>query len=192
MPADAVGALQAHRPGPGRPLSPKRAWALLELLDGGQAPWLTSVARCQVRAQLRRLGGVEATVWRDALRGREVRHLVRAHHAAIARLSNTEGVWLAGPAAAPTAGADLVVVDALPEFYVATEHWAALAAQLHVTPAVGRPDVAIRVPAALWPFGPAGPGRAVLAASLLDSGEWRAARAGTEILNELSHGLGAK
>ena len=42
-----------------------------------------------------------------------------------------------------------------------------------------------QIPRQVWPFGPAGPGPAALAASLLD-GEWRAARAGAQVLDALA------
>ena len=185
VPVEALAELSEHRPAGGRPLAPRRAWALLDLLDGGNAPWLDRFARSQVRAYLRGLAGAEPGVWRDALRAREHRQLVAAHRAALARLSDSEGVWPAGPAAASAAGADLVAYGALPEFYVHAEAWPALARSLHLVSADGRPNVVVRVPREVWPFGPGGPGHAALAASLL-GGEWRAARSGADVLNELA------
>jgi hypothetical protein len=186
VPADAVAMLSQHRPAGGRPLSPQRAWGLLDLLDGGKAPWLDRYARSKVRAHLRRLAGGEPAAWGDALRARERRQPVRAHRAALARLRETDGVWPAGPASASLAGADLVAPGAVPEFYINAEAWPGLAGELRLAPAPGRPDAVVRVPRDVWPFGPGGPGRAVLAASLLDVGEWRAARAGADVLNHLA------
>ena len=125
--ADALSDLREHRSVAGRPLAPKRAWALLDLLDGGRGPWLEQVARSQVKGQLRRLAGSEPAGWRNALRSREDRHRVSGHSAAIRRMAEVEGAWQAGPAAAPDAGADLVAPGALPEFYVPGDRWLALA-----------------------------------------------------------------
>lgn len=186
VPADAVAMLVQHRPAGGRPLSPQRAWGLLDLIDGGKAPWLDRYARSKVRAQLRRLSGGNPAVWRDALRARERRQPVRAHRAALGRLSDADGVWPAGPAAASLVGADLVAPGAVPDFYISEEAWPVLVKELRLSPASDRPDAVVRVPRDVWPFGQGGPGRAVLAASLLDSGEWRAARAGTDVLNDLA------
>lgn len=186
VPTDSIAELTEHRPGSGRPLAPKRAWALLDLLDGGSAPWLDRYARSKVRAQLRNLAGSEPNVWRDALRAREKRQQVQAHRAALKRLAHSDDVWPAGPAAASQAGADLVALGALPEYYVDLEAWPELAQTLHLKEAADRPGAVVRLPREVWPFGPDGPGRAALAASLLDSGEWRAARAGAEVLNDLA------
>jgi hypothetical protein len=183
---DALADLRQRRSPAGRPLAPKRAWALLDLLDGAKAAWLDPVARSQVRAHLRRLTEADAARWRAALRGREERHHVTGHRAALSRLAETDGVWTAGPAVASTIGADLVAPGARAELYVSSAAWSALARKLHLLPAGGRAGVVVRVPLGLWPFGPDGPGRAALAASLVDSGEWRAARAGAEVLNDLA------
>lgn len=185
VPAEAVALLVQQRPAGGRPLSPQRAWGLLDVLDGGRAPWLDRYARSKVRAHLRRLVGAEPAVWRDALRARERRHAIEAHRAALARLATSDGVWPAGPAAASQAGADLVAPGAVPEFYVNAGLWPGLVEQLRLREAPRRPDVVVRIPEDLWPFGPSGPGRAAVAASLLDSVEWRAVRAGGEVLNDL-------
>jgi excisionase family DNA binding protein len=187
--ADAVAALRERPRCPGRPFAPRRAWGLLDLLDGGDAAWLGPVARSHVRAHVRRLAGADAAIWRGALRARDDRHPVHAHRAALSRLVASEGVWPAGAAGAAAVGADLVPYAAVAEVYVPAEKWELLARSLHLVPAPGPPDVVVRVPRQLWPFGPAGPGRAALAATLLDSAEWRAGRAGAEMLNELAASL---
>lgn len=186
VPAEAVAQLASRQVGAGRPLAPLRAWALLDMLDGGTAPWVAPVARSQVRAQMRRLKGADPDAWWASLRGREARLAVSGHRAAIARLSEAAGVWPAGPGGARAAGADLVVVAAIPEFYLPAERWSELQPQLRLSTAAGQPDAYVRVPRRRWPFGPAGPARAALAASLLDGGDCRAARAGADILNELA------
>jgi excisionase family DNA binding protein len=187
--ADSVSSVQANPSRVGRPFAPQRAWAVLDLLDGGQGDWLPRVARSQVRAQLRSLVGADAATWRSVLRARESRRPVKGHSAALSRLAGTKGVWLVGPSAASSAGADLIAPGARPEFYISDERWPALAHSLHLSEADSGPDAFVRIPKGLWPFGPAGPGRAALAASLLDSGEWRAAKAGADVLNELAERL---
>lgn len=181
--AEAVSALVNDRPGSGRPPAPRRVWALIDLLDGGEAAWLDPVARSHVRARARAMAGKDASEWRRVLRGREDRMAVAGHRAAIDRLIHAENVWPAGPAVASSIGADLVVHQSVPELYIPAENWDGLARRLHLRLHVVDPDVWIRLPRRLWPFPPSGPGHAALAASLLD-GEWRAARAGAELLND--------
>jgi len=185
VPAAAVAELGSRKHRAGRPPAPLRAWALLDILDGGHAPWLEKVARSQVRAQLASLENADAQTWRAALRGREDRRPISGHRAAVGRLCETHSVWPAGPGSARRARADLVVIEAVPEFYVPAELWDDLAGELRLRPAVGQADAYVRVPRGRWPFRPDGPGRAVLAASLLDTGDWRTARAGAEVLNEI-------
>jgi excisionase family DNA binding protein len=139
VPAEAVADMAGRQLGAGRPLAPRRAWALVDMLDGGQAAWLGPVARSQVRAQIRHLEGGDQGAWRAALRGREDRLAVSGHRSAIARLAETKDVWLAGPAAARRANADVVVPDPIPEFYISAERWELLRVQLILHPATGRP-----------------------------------------------------
>ena len=133
---EALADLRGQRSPAGRPLAAKRAWTLLDLLDGGRAAWLDPVARSQVRAHLRRLTGSDATRWRAALRGREERHLIVGHRAALSRLAAADDVWPAGPGMASAAGADLLAPGAKAEFYVPRETWPALAAP--TAPIAGR------------------------------------------------------
>src|SRR5687768_14845402 len=65
-----VAVLAARRAPAGRPLGPRRAWGLLDLLDGGPAPWLASPARTQLRASMRKYIDADANRWRSALAGR--------------------------------------------------------------------------------------------------------------------------
>lgn len=180
--AEAVADLAQHQRGHGRPPAPRRAWGLIDLLDGGDAPWLDPVARSHVRATARAVAGSDAAGWKRVLRGREDRVAVAGHRASIDRLVHADNVWSAGPAVAGRIGADLVVVQAVPEVYVPSEAWDMLVRRLRLRVDAVEPDVWVRLPRHLWPFGSSGPGRAALAASLLD-GEWRAARAGADLLN---------
>ena len=189
VPSEAVASLRERPMKAGRPPAPRRSWALLDLLDGGNAEWLDRVARSHVRAHVRSLVGGDAEAWRNAVRGREDRVPVAGHRAAVSRLMGHSGVWNAGPGIARDIGADLVVVNAVPEVYVPPDEWPDLVRSLHLSAGPSHPDAWVRLPRKIWPFGPDGPGRAALAASLLD-GEWRAARAGAEVLNELAQSVG--
>ncbi len=181
---DALEELRSRRVGVGRPLAQARAWGLLEMLEGGDAAWLSMVARSQVRAQMRRLRGADAFAWRTALRGREDRYSISGHRAAIERLSNDADVWLVHPAATLQAG--VLEVESTPEFYVARANWERLAAALHLRIAAPETAAYVRVARIERSFSPGGPGRAVLAACLLDHKDWRVAKAGADALSELA------
>jgi excisionase family DNA binding protein len=178
-------AQRASRPMPGgRPLSPVRAWALLDLLDGGSAPWLTAQGRSQVRARARALLGAPPERLRAALRNRDHRHRLQAHPAAVRRLAADEHVLVAGAAGATRAGLDLVTVGATIEVYVRQEHLQQLIDQYMLRAASTRTDVVVRIPREVWPFRTRSVGPAVLAADLLESEEPRAVAAGTAWLTD--------
>lgn len=186
--ASGVSRLASRRSQPGRPLAPARAWGLLDLLDGGSAPWLSPVARSQVRQLGRRLSGADADRWRAALRARSEVHRCQAHPAALRRFMSEPLARFGGPDEAERHGFDLLAVRARPEVYVPEFEWARLSQSLHLLDAVGEPDVVVRLPREVWPFESRDHvGVAVLAADLLDSDEPRAIMAGAAKLNELSH-----
>lgn len=81
--------LASRRSRPGRPLAPQRAWALLSLLEGGVAGWLSPVGRSQVRSLMRDLNGGDADRWRAALQARSAVLRCRAHPAAVRYLLET-------------------------------------------------------------------------------------------------------
>lgn len=176
---------------PGRPLAPKRAWALLDLLDGGGAVWLQASARSQVRRYLSEWVAPEPDDWRAALRGRSRVLEVVAHPAAIDRMRRVDSVWVAGPGAAVGRGFDLVALgDPMPEYYVAEEHWPDLGSNLALRDGA-EPNLRVRLPNEVWPFAEVGPsgrrevGDAVLAADLLEAAEPRSVSAGAARLGEL-------
>lgn len=186
-----VERLQRHVRRSGRPLAPKRAWAVLELLDGGAARWLSDSARSQVRRYLADIVNPSADDWQAALRGRSRVLDVIAHPAAIERLRQIDGVRLAGPSIAASRGFDLVALgDAIPEFYVAEEQWPDLSRSLALREGAGA-NLRVHVPREVWPFAAAGAsgnadvGDAVLAAGLLESAEPRAVAAGAARLGDL-------
>lgn len=181
----------------GRPLAPRIASGLLDLLDGGSAPWLTRSDRSRARVHARHLAGADIRRWRAALRNRQARILCLAHPAALPRLASAPGVIPAGPVAASAAGADVVAMEAALEVYVSEADWPDLARRLAIRQDVGyqAANLVVRVPAEVWPFegdAGAGPGLAMLAADLLDSGEPRALSAGVEALNRLASHIGPR
>lgn len=191
IPAEEVARRERSERRPGRPLAPKRAWGVLDLLDGGRAAWLSAPARSQVRRYLADLNGPSADGWRAALRGRSRVLDVAAHPAAIERLRRIDGVQQVGPIAVADRGFDVVdLAEPLPEFYVAAESWPELSRSLALREAAD-PNLRIRLPNEVWPFadperlGHAVVGDAVLAADLLDADEPRAVAAGAVRLDEL-------
>lgn len=191
IPAEEVARLERSGRRRGRPLAPRRAWALLDLLDRRRAPWLSDSARSQVRRYLDHLVDPEPDDWRAALRGRSRVLDVVAHPASIARLRQVDGVHPAGQEAAIGRAFDVVALDEpLPEFYVAADEWPGVSRSLALREGAGA-NVRIRVPNDVWSFADAASsgervvGDAVLAADLLESGEPRSVAAGAVRLGEL-------
>lgn len=183
--ADDVARLERRDRRPGRPLAPKRAWAMIDLLEGGGATWLSDSARSQVRNRLANLGEPGPNEWIALLRGRCRVLEVVGHPAALDRLSRADGVRVAGAVAGR--GLDLVALaDPVLECYVPEERWGQLASSLALHES-REPNVRIRIPREVWPF--SGPSDslpdAALAADLLESPEPRSASAGAERLNQL-------
>ena len=194
IPVEDVARLERARRRPGRPMAPKRAWAVLDLLDGGRAPWLSNSARSQVRRLLADLNDPGPGGWSALLRRRSRVLDVVAHPAAIERLGRVHGVYPVGSRAAVDRGFDLVVLDEpIREFYVAAGQWPDLSRSLALREGP-EPNLRVRIPNEVWPFAVAGPdgvgrvGDAALAADLLESAEPRAVAAGAARLGELHAG----
>jgi excisionase family DNA binding protein len=181
-----VARLQGQQRRSGRPVGPKRAWAIVDLLSGGSAPWLSYSERSQVRSYAARLEEPSADEWRSILRGRSELRPVRAHPAAVARLGQFDHVLIAGPSEAVRRGFDLVAVGKpRPEFYMPISEWGHIARSLALQPSRDA-NLVIHHPVMVWPFDSrdAIPDAAI-AADLLHSAEPRAVRAGQLRLNEL-------
>ncbi len=196
----AVAVLAGQTRRPGRPMAPARAWGLLDMLDGGEAAWLTAVARSQVRALLRELASSvpDAARWRSLLRGRAEVIRASGHPAAMARLQAhmdkpnpdtgpPQPPYPAGPAMAGRAGVDLVAIGALPHLYVPPDEWPALRSKWHLSAATdAETGLIVHVPAGVWPFDRAGRvGDAAICADLLDEAEPRAVSGALNRLHEL-------
>lgn len=186
-----VARLELHGRPPGRPLAPKRAWAVIDLLEAGRAAWLSDSARSQVRRYLADLQDPGADGWRAALRGRSEVLEVVAHPAAVERLRRVGGVREVGVDAAASRGYDVVALpNPISEFYVEASQWPELSRSLALREGAD-PNLRIRLPKEVWPFAedgafaPGGVGDAVFAADLLESMEPRAVAAGAARLAEL-------
>lgn len=129
---DAVVLMSQRARPEGRPMSERRAWALLDLLAGGDAPWLAAPARSQVRSVLRRLAPLGADEWRAALRNRGQKVAVGGHSGSVRRLVEASEVVPAGPHEASAHGLDLVALSARPEVYLNANAWANLSKLLHL------------------------------------------------------------
>lgn len=182
-----VARLEQHRRQPGRPIGPRRAWGLLDLLSGGHGPWLSYSERSQVRSYMARLDDPDPDHWRAILRGRSAVIRSQAHPAAIRRLREDPGVLSAGPEVAVEHGFDLLLLEpGIPEIYVDSERWPSLTKALAIREDNGQPNLVVRVPHAIWPFvGGRAVSDAMLAADLLDAAEPRAVSAGGLRLQEL-------
>lgn len=181
-----VARLEKNRMRAGRPLAARRAWAALDLLDSGPAPWLSASARSQVRSHLARLEEPGPDVWLSLLRSRSDVVRAFAHPAAMRRLAEVPGVRRAGVSESMQRGFDLVALgDVVPEFYVEASAWPQVARSLAIRESA-EPNLLIRVPSDVWPFGEGSAvSDAALAADLLESPEPRAVAAGARRLNEL-------
>ena len=194
----AVAVLAGQTRRPGRPMSPVRAWGLIDILDGGDAPWLTPVARSQVRALIRELAASapDAPRWRSLMRGRSEVTRASAHPAALARIrthmsdlaTDAGPPYPAGPALAALAGIDLVAIDAIPHVYVPYDQWQALRSRWHLSAATDvEPGLVVHVPAGVWPFKRLRRvGDAAVSADLLDEAEPRAVTGALTRLHELT------
>ncbi len=186
--AESVERAQLHRAPAGRPMAPARAWGLLDLLSGGSAPWLSSVARSQVRARIPDLGRTDADVWRGLLRARSEVLEIRMH----------PGVWepmlealgpdavVAGVVRAVEVGADVVDLNPRRELYVRSERWPVAAKRWKAKVSVADANVRVRLPQGVWPFDEGESAvPAAVAADLLEAAEPRSVRAGHQMLREL-------
>ena len=126
---------------PGRPYSPRRAWALVLLADGVAPAGLDPVTLSKLRAVLR---GRSLWALRSRLGSRAKRRDMRAHSSDLARLESEEDVVLTGARHAPEAGLGLVAPDAPVELYLDGATADRLVARYSLRPS-DRPNVRLRV-----------------------------------------------
>lgn len=189
---ESVAQLQQQSRPSGRPLGPRRAWGLLDVLAGGQAAWLAPSARSQLRAGMPRLAGAPPDKWRAALKGRSRVFRCQIHPSGISRLVSREGVLAAGMAVIAGRPFDLVSGSReVDQVYADPSVWPGISRDLAVREAGPGspglvPNMTVHLPRIAWPFDKrAELPDSVLAADLLDSLEPRRTRAGAERLNEL-------
>ncbi|MGP3982113.1 helix-turn-helix domain-containing protein [Streptomyces sp. KR80] len=163
----------------GRPMAGRIAWGLLDLLDGGRAPWLTATERSRLRARLRARPPV-AQVAHWVRRRNEVLWL-RGHPAALPRLLAFDG---AVPAGASAPGQDIVDPSRV-EVYLHRDDAARAMRKLALRP-VARQDAnaVVKVPQGVWPFYES-PGRAVVALDLWEAGDERSRRTARKLYSSL-------
>jgi hypothetical protein len=173
----------AHGPEVGRPVEPRRAWALLFLLSGEDAPWVSGVERSKLRAVARDRSINELL---PRLRRRaEVRYLAAGDRARL-EIGSAPDFVRSGVSAAEHHGVSLRSSRVL-DGYIRRDSAKRLIYR-HALRDVeeGAADAILRV-VDYWPFkhqkfAPA----AAVAADLVDSLDERAVRAGRELSRRLA------
>ncbi|MEA2026286.1 MAG: type IV toxin-antitoxin system AbiEi family antitoxin [Chloroflexota bacterium] len=173
----------------GRRYAPAKAWGLIFLASGGQAPWLDRVSRWRIRKQL------ASRPWpglRHALADRASLGRYAAHPDSIARLHGEPDLMYSGLGAAESSGVGVIGAGDRFEAYVPDEHLRDIISRNHL-----RQDpaglVALRavLPAALpKTLPPVAPSMAI-ALDLLEDHEPRARQVGHELLAALEAGFRA-
>lgn len=177
--------LAVARPGPGRPLSPHQAWAVLWLVSGRQPGWLTSAERARAHRYAAR--GQEVERWPAMLRRRAHIHRGRMLRAQLDGLLGRPDTCAAGVSGAGHYGLDLMVTGDEAELYLPRRLLDELRRAKRVNLGASDPNVVLRVPAlaeADLGLGEVAP-PAVIVADLLDRGDERSVRAARELLGQL-------
>jgi excisionase family DNA binding protein len=169
---DAVDRYAEYRR-PGRPLSPRMAWGLIELLQSGRAPALSAPERSRLRARLRAGPSLEELA--RLCRRRANLLYMRVHPGALPRALEWDGAVLAGASAR---GHD-VVDPAGAEIYVPEQAVAPMSRALRARPASrAEANLVVRVPpGARWPFSDGKAGPVAVALDLWEAGDGRSRRA---------------
>lgn len=167
----------------GRAFSPRRAWGLIAVLSGEDAPWLDPSARSRLRARLAR-GPVERLLPR--LRRRAEVHYLRAAPAALKKIRAAKGFIPSGVSAASVYDAAILAPE-LVEGYISARQLRELQYRLALE-SVDPPaaNIVFRVaafPRALKGRRVAPPG--AVAVDLMDSPDQRSRRAGVELGEKL-------
>jgi hypothetical protein len=167
----------------GRAFSAPRAWGLLALLSGDEAPWLDPSARSRLRARLAQ-GPVQQLLPR--LRRRAQVHHLRAPAPALKRIRDARGFIASGVSAGDAYDVEILAPDQV-EGYIDARRLRELRYQLALE-SVDPPaaNVVLRVPA--FPgalkgrrIAPAG----VVAVDLMESPDQRSQRAGRQLAERL-------
>lgn len=163
----------------GRAFSPPRAWGLIALLSGDDAPWLDAPARSRLRARLAR-GRLEQLLPR--LRKRSQVHYLRARPAALKQIRAARGFIPSGVSAASVYHAAILAPEQV-EGYVSARQLRELQYRLALE-SVDPPAANVVLRVAAFPralkghrVAPAG----AVAIDLMDSPDQRGRRAGVEL-----------
>ena len=178
----AVEQAKEHRPRPGRPWTPETAWALLAVA-GGRDDGLSPVQRSRARQRLEL--GLQHFVSQMGVRA-ERRHFY-AHPSVLEMLGREPTVVRSGISAAVRYELDVVAVDEL-EGYTAFSSLPGLISRFGLDAQPERPNVVLRVvDDGLWAFGPGDTVAPlpVVAIDLLEAGDSRSRRAGTQLVAQL-------
>jgi hypothetical protein len=174
----------------GRPLAPARAWGALDILAGGEALWLPSAARSQVRAVLRSPNLRNPARWAALLSAASDRYEMSCHPAAVEHLLNDPHIVEVGPGVASTYGIDLLAGNQPPTVMIAEKDWPHIAESFKLKEARSLDHISVTVRVPRWREAMTHlkqrPDvlRLAVAVSLLQSDDPRARRAGQDTLAE--------
>jgi excisionase family DNA binding protein len=162
----------------GRRYSPQRAWGLLFLLDGLDAPWLDRVSRSKLRNLIARH---DLASLRPRLVTRARCRRFRAHPSELGAIRHEPGLMRTGVSAAYEVGAQLIPGEEF-DAYLTADHLDALVDRYKLRDSP-EPNVTLRVLPTLtpgWPTRPVAPASAV-AIDLADDTEPRAQEAAARL-----------
>lgn len=179
--ADAVDRYAEYRQ-PGRPLSPRVAWGLIDLLESGRAPGLSAPERSRLRVRLRSrpyLGELARLCRRRAMP-----LYLRVHPGALPRALAWAGVVPAGSSAR---GHDVVDPSRV-EVYLPEQAVGPMSRALRARPASrAEANLMVRVPAGpRWPFSDGKAGPVAVAFDLWEAGDSRSRRAAERLYRAAS------
>lgn len=183
IPTDAVERRREMAPRRGRRLSPARAWGLLFMADGRDAPWLTPDARWRIR---RRLATHPLATERDRLIDRGHAIPYRVHPSMLERMRADPRLMLTGVSAASALRLGLVggtdEVDAYADHTLLDD----IVERYRMRPSAD-PNVTLRAsPEIGWEWPPASIApRPAVALDLLDHAEPRVRQVGGELLDQI-------
>jgi excisionase family DNA binding protein len=149
----------------GRRFSPARAWGLLFLMDGLDAPWLDAVSRAKLRNFI---AHHDLASLRPRLVTRAQRRQFRAHPSDLGSIRREPGLMRTGTSAARDIGLDLLPADEF-DAYLAGDRLDALVDKYKLREGE-QPNLTVRTTPALtpdWPVRPVAPA-SVVAIDLAD------------------------
>lgn len=179
-----VRARQDKAPGRGRRLKPGNAWAVLALVSGEQAPWVSAGDRSRLAALLRRRGFGNLV---GRLDERAIAEAYYAHPGVLSALREDEALIPAGVHAERDRGPRLLPGDEV-DAYVAPRARARLVSEFALRPSDEANAVLRVLPEGLWPFENRRMPLAAVAVDLAEMPDARARRIGKGLIAELQAG----